>query len=824
MGLDTSPKKTSLGLALSGGGHRATAFSLGVLLYLVDAGINAHITAISSVSGGSLLNSYVALLDKPFNQLTAAEFDERAAVLAQRISGNPRWWWAVISLTILGFASAVALIFSRSVSPYVPLTAFIAFMLPCAWLGMRSGGSVWGWWGTWIYFGLLMAILLLGLQLIVSHTGMGWLITSVGIVLLFILVGWILSQRHIVTGLAFGKTMCPKTHHRPMSVTERCGSTRLEDIASEVRHILCATEMHAGQHAYFSHDLVYSRGFGVGRPGSLPVWTAVQSSANFPGGFPLRVLRTKRFAFELTDRRDVNWLSQFSYDGTDPPPKWMVLSDGGVFDNLADAWFLEGQDRASRLQGELDKRLRAKARERDIKRGGRGSDADADNNPAFRKSFYRKHRDLVDRIESMRNMPDCLIVVNAGTSLPWSAVRRVGIPLIGEAFGFVKIADVMYRNTTSARVRDLSVRFAARMPLGAVVDMSDDPNSLVDSLLYRHPEESKNVSDERRARESRVSKLLLNAQDLDERLERKLQLKAVSAAVPTTLQPLGVATTASLLYHGYVQAMLTLHLLLDCPLLDPRLDPEPFVCVARGERRRLLPNPSLGYQDLSAQVDILKAKRSIDEARRAFSVGQYKKAKSHAQVARNYVWSHAEEKTIQATAIELLGHAALLDQLPGVARRCYEQALQIYRSLGDSIGEANTLRGLGDLEVRQSTSDVAREHYDRALRLHSSGSDKLGEARTIKSLGDLEAAENNFPAAIQQYNAALNRYIEIGDNFGQAVTDQARGLTLQRANKPADALKSFQRALRIYREIGDEERASALSKMLDDIKILSESS
>ena len=36
-----------------------------------------------------------------------------------------------------------------------------------------------------------------------------------------------------------------------------------------------------------------------------------------------------------------------------------------------------------------------------------------------------------------------------------------------------------------------------------------------------------------------------------------IELGPLSAAVPTTLQPLGVGTTASLMYHGYIQAMLS---------------------------------------------------------------------------------------------------------------------------------------------------------------------------------------------------------------------------------------------------------------------------
>ena len=52
----TSPPNAngkSLAVAMSGGGHRATLFVLGALMYLVDAGANKYVTSIASVSGGS---------------------------------------------------------------------------------------------------------------------------------------------------------------------------------------------------------------------------------------------------------------------------------------------------------------------------------------------------------------------------------------------------------------------------------------------------------------------------------------------------------------------------------------------------------------------------------------------------------------------------------------------------------------------------------------------------------------------------------------------------------------------------------------------------
>jgi hypothetical protein len=50
-----------IGVALSGGGHRASLFGLGALLYLVDAGKGSELATISSISGGSITNGYAGM-------------------------------------------------------------------------------------------------------------------------------------------------------------------------------------------------------------------------------------------------------------------------------------------------------------------------------------------------------------------------------------------------------------------------------------------------------------------------------------------------------------------------------------------------------------------------------------------------------------------------------------------------------------------------------------------------------------------------------------------------------------------------------------------
>ena len=58
-----------IGLSLSGGGFRATAYHIGTLKKLNEMGILKDIDVISSVSGGSITSSIMGYTDKIFPNL-----------------------------------------------------------------------------------------------------------------------------------------------------------------------------------------------------------------------------------------------------------------------------------------------------------------------------------------------------------------------------------------------------------------------------------------------------------------------------------------------------------------------------------------------------------------------------------------------------------------------------------------------------------------------------------------------------------------------------------------------------------------------------------
>jgi len=431
------PVTPSLAIALSGGGHRATLFGLGALMYLVDAGRQRDTTSIASVSGGSLANGFLAqTLD--FRKTDSAAFDEKVVAPVAR----------QIALRGTLFASRLTKFYLMCL-----VAGFAVVFLP--------------WWLSWEAPWWLRLLLSLGLLLF-------W--------------GWLLRQRGWVCAQAFKTTLFSPTGP----------PTRLGDIAKNPSHVLCATEIRTAESLYFAGDFVYCFTFGPGLPGDMPLYRAVQASAAFPGGFPPARLPTRTLGFKGRPRR-----------GPDGIPSHLVLTDGGVYDNMGDQWARGFSNRAT-LWPEL------------------GLDKPA---------------------------PNRLVVVNASARVPWVPFRLGRIPFVSELAAFFRVTDIMYVNTTNVRRQDIVQSFDPLAPMrlghvpGALVQIAQSPFDVAGSFA--------NIE----GNPIRVrARAVIGALGEENRAGWKT-IALENSSVATTLSKLGTEVSARLLYQGYVVAMCNLHVL-----------------------------------------------------------------------------------------------------------------------------------------------------------------------------------------------------------------------------------------------------------------------
>lgn len=226
-----------LSIAMSGGGHRATLFGVGALQYLADAGVNADVVSVASVSGGSITNG-----------LVGQEVDYAA------VSGDR-------------FESAVTRPLVEQITRHGSL--FAARITRWYLAGLVIGGIV----------------VLVGPWLLV---GLPWIVRLALFVVGLLLLGAYAGLRGAVCRRAL------------RSVFFSPGGTpaRLTSMHGGVDHVICATELCSGRHVYFGRDIVSGYPFGCGQPADVEIATAVAASAALPMAFTPTVVPTAPLHFE----------------------------------------------------------------------------------------------------------------------------------------------------------------------------------------------------------------------------------------------------------------------------------------------------------------------------------------------------------------------------------------------------------------------------------------------------------------------------------------------------------------------------------------------
>jgi tetratricopeptide (TPR) repeat protein len=131
-----------------------------------------------------------------------------------------------------------------------------------------------------------------------------------------------------------------------------------------------------------------------------------------------------------------------------------------------------------------------------------------------------------------------------------------------------------------------------------------------------------------------------------------------------------------------------------------------------------------------------------------------------------------------------------------------EAALAATRAKGDRLGEANTLRAIGDVLQFRKQLDEALDHYHRALDAFRAVGDRLGEANTLRAIGDVLQFRSQLDDALDHYHRALDAFRAVGDRLGEANTLRAIGAVLQFRSQLDDALDHYHRALDAFRAVG----------------------
>ncbi|MEO3830330.1 tetratricopeptide repeat protein [Actinomadura sp. B10D3] len=157
----------------------------------------------------------------------------------------------------------------------------------------------------------------------------------------------------------------------------------------------------------------------------------------------------------------------------------------------------------------------------------------------------------------------------------------------------------------------------------------------------------------------------------------------------------------------------------------------------------------------------------------------------------------------EANILKGLGDVAQARNDYGLAVQHYEQARNIHELIGNRLGQANALDGLADVARARNDYELAVQHYEQARNIHELIGNRLGQANALDGLGDVARARNDYQLATECYKRAEELFQLIGNRLGQANALQGLGDVAQARNDHGQAIECYRQAGEFFRVIGN---------------------
>jgi len=136
------------------------------------------------------------------------------------------------------------------------------------------------------------------------------------------------------------------------------------------------------------------------------------------------------------------------------------------------------------------------------------------------------------------------------------------------------------------------------------------------------------------------------------------------------------------------------------------------------------------------------------------------------------------------------------------ARQAYENALVVFRNLGNQGRVAGSLNNIGNVYYDMGDLDRARQYYEQAIAAYREIDDKSGLAGGLGNLANVFDGMGNLPEALKMQQAGLAAFREIGDQRGTASTLSNLGNLQVEIGDLTAAEANYTEALQVHTQTG----------------------
>jgi predicted ATPase/class 3 adenylate cyclase len=192
----------------------------------------------------------------------------------------------------------------------------------------------------------------------------------------------------------------------------------------------------------------------------------------------------------------------------------------------------------------------------------------------------------------------------------------------------------------------------------------------------------------------------------------------------------------------------------------------------------------------------------------ATALGRFWERRGYMSEGRNWIaraMKSAKEipTELHARGLEYAGRLARLQGDFGRAQPMLEEALRLYRELGDRWGTATTLTYVGIVALRQGDIVGARPFQEEALELYRGLGDVRGVGVALLQLGNIARREGDLLQALALREEALAHYRAAGDQQGVAIALDNLGIVAADMGDFAKAIALRNECIALGQELGD---------------------
>jgi tetratricopeptide (TPR) repeat protein len=192
-------------------------------------------------------------------------------------------------------------------------------------------------------------------------------------------------------------------------------------------------------------------------------------------------------------------------------------------------------------------------------------------------------------------------------------------------------------------------------------------------------------------------------------------------------------------------------------------------------------------------------------------LGHFQESMDYSQQALT-IFRSMGDRYGEGVALNNLGLAFVELRQLEEAVQCFEHSIAIQREIRDRHGEGQTLINLGAVYRGLGHIQDAIACYERALTIFQETGDRHGEAQTLNNLGNAYADLRQFEKAVNWVEQAIAIYRETGDRYGEGAGYKNLGVTYRELRQPDRAAACWRQAAAILRDIGEDDEAARLER------------